>query len=94
MIYLFTDYNDSEYIHFFYKNEYIYSHNTTDNTYIKYLWIDNKEIFDDEDDNPVIAIKKFKYNLPTILNTIHDNDFNLHEVLSNIINNIIFGKLC
>jgi hypothetical protein len=96
MIYLFSEYLNKyniDYTHFFYKDNYIYLHDIRDDIYVKYLWIDNEENFADNNYNPIIDIKKFKYNLPTILNIIQ-NDSNLYKRLSNSIDSIIFGKLC
>ena len=50
MIYLFSGYDsDYDYIHYFYKNKYIYSHNTAIgyDSHIKYLWQDNPILIKD-----------------------------------------------
>lgn len=95
MIYLFSGYDtDYDYIHYFYKNKYIYSHNTAIgyDSYIKYLWHDNPV---SRKDTKIIDVKPFRYKLPTTL-IIKDIDVDedvFYDFMSDIINSIILKSI-
>lgn len=95
MIYLFSGYDsDYDYIHYFYKNKYIYSHNTAIgyDSHIKYLWQDNPILIKD---SKIIQVKPFKYELPStlIIKDIDVDENTFHGFMSDIINSIILKSI-